>query len=67
MKTKWSLVVLAFIVLTLLQFSPALLSSEIEPTLWGLPRTLWSGFLFSAGYTVLIYLGIKAVGKGNEQ
>lgn len=67
MNSRFKLICLAAVVLTISIFSPLLISSDHRPEVMGLPYTIWVGFLYSIAYSVLIGLGIRSLNKKEEQ
>lgn len=61
-KYIWLLCKVAFIALTLLVFSPLVLSvGETAPSFLGMPRTLWSGLLVSLGFIIITIIGSSVI------
>ena len=62
----WRGCVVAAVGLTIVTFSPLVLSPDvIEPTVFGLPRTLWTGLLVTAGFLIATIIG-AAVHPGRD-
>ena len=62
----WRACIIAAAGLTIVTFSPLVLSPDvIEPTLFGLPRTLWTGLLVAAGFLIATIVG-AAIHPGRD-
>ena len=63
----WRGCLLAAICLSIITFSPLVLSpGVIEPLVFGLPRTLWTGLLVAAGFLLATLVG-AAVHPGQDE
>ena len=57
-KNIWTICKILFIVLSIVTFTSIVIPAEqTNPTLYGLPRTLWVGLLISLSFIVLTILG----------
>ena len=63
----WRTCCLLAVLLAALTFTPfVLVPNEIEPTLMGMPRTLWLGMLISFGFFLLTLWGAFILTRQNE-
>ncbi|MEM9326726.1 MAG: hypothetical protein AAGA85_13765 [Bacteroidota bacterium] len=59
-KTRWQICLALAILLTLLTLSPVVLTlGTYQPTIGGIPYTLWSSILTTAGLVGLTFFGSK--------
>ena len=60
-RTRWKILVVIIIVLIIITFTPLVTpSGQITPKLFGLPYTLWMGFLVTCLIVLASYLATKA-------
>ena len=52
--------IVIFIILTIISFSPLIIpQGQFKPELFGIPYTMWTGFLITISLVVLTFIGTK--------
>ena len=66
--TAWRVCCALAILLSILTFTPLVMPvSEPEPFLFGMPRTLWAGYLVSLGFFFLTLWGTYLMVQMNDK
>lgn len=66
-KRIWQLCVTAVVLIIILTFSPVITGDgKINPFLFGLPYTLWTGILLTIALVVITYIGGSVVPDEEE-
>ncbi|MGK7396172.1 MAG: hypothetical protein ACNS62_16460 [Candidatus Cyclobacteriaceae bacterium M3_2C_046] len=56
----WRIVRTIALIVALLTFTPLVIPSNVyKPMLWGIPYTLWTGYLVAIVLVVLTYIGTR--------
>lgn len=59
-KSYWRILRTSALVIALLTFTPLIIPrGQIQPALFGVPYTLWTGFLQTVVLVVLTYIGTR--------
>ena len=59
-QTYWRIVRTIALLVALITFTPLVIpKGEYRPMLWGIPYTLWTGYLVAIVLVILTYLGTK--------
>jgi len=67
-KIGWRILCALFVILTVISFTPWVIPIDsYRPKLWGLPYTLWVGFLVATIFVLLTYLGTIFFPGSEEQ
>ncbi len=65
---RWRLLTALAVVLCIITFTPLVIPQGIyKPELFGIPYTLWTGFLITVALVVLTYLGTKVYHHDEEK
>ena len=67
-KIGWRILCALFVIMTVISFTTWVIPIDsYRPKLWGLPYTLWVGFLVAAIFVLLTYLGTILFPGSEEQ
>lgn len=66
-RTSWYLCIAAALFLAIITFTPLIIPAGVyEPTLLGIPYTLWTSFLVMVLFVVVTYIGTRVHPGRNE-
>jgi hypothetical protein len=66
-KRIWNVCVISVIIIIIITFSPLVTAKgKINPSLFGLPYTLWMGIILTIALVIITYIGGNAVTNEEE-
>lgn len=67
-KRLWKIYVVIVILIIVVTFSPLIIApGKINPSVWGIPFTLWTSILATIALVVLTYLGGRVSPNDEEE
>jgi len=58
--TGWKICIVIFLILTIISFTPLVIpQGRYTPELFGIPYTMWTGFLVTVLFVILTFIGMK--------
>ena len=56
----WRVCIIIYLILTTISFTPLLIpQNQFKPELFGIPYTMWAGFIVTLALVVLTLIGMK--------